>query len=192
MTHTRNLLALVAASLLATASMAMQPAEYSAAKDRITADYKMNKQKCDALKANAKDICMKEAKGTENVAKAELEAQYKPSDKAHYKARVAKADADYGVAKEKCDDLTGNAKTVCQKDAKAAHVRAVENAKVAKAQAQPADTAAEKGAAVAEAKKDAAAEKREADYKAAKARCDAMTGDAQSKCVDDAKRMYAQ
>ncbi len=192
MKHTRNLLALVAASLVATASMAMQPAEYSAAKDRITADYKVNKQKCDALKANAKDICMKEAKGHEKVAKAELEAQYKPSEKAQYNARVAKADADYDVAKERCDDQTGNAKDVCKKDAKAAHVSAVENAKVARAQAQPANTAAEKGAAVSAARKDAAAEKRDADYKAAKERCDAMTGDAQSKCVDDAKRMYAQ
>ncbi|NMM77894.1 hypothetical protein B2J86_15895 [Acidovorax sp. SRB_14] len=192
MTHTRNLLALVAASLVATASMAMQPAEYSAAKDRITADYKVNKQKCDALKANAKDICMKEAKGHEKVAKAELEAEYKPSDSTQYKARVAKADADYDVAKERCDDQTGNAKDVCKKDAKAAHVSAVENAKVAKAQAQPANTAAEKGAAVSAARKDAAAEKREADYKAAKERCDAMSGDAKSKCVDDAKRMYAQ
>ena len=45
---------------------------------------------------------------------------------------------------------------------------------------------------MAEAKKDASAEKREADYKAAKERCDAMSGDAKSKCVDDAKRKYAQ
>ena len=191
-TLTRNFFALMAAGMVATGSMAMQPAEHTAAKERISADYKMHKAKCSAMRANAKDICMKEAKGAENVAKAELEAQYRPSDKASYQARVAHADANYGVAKEKCDDLAGNAKDVCKKDAKADHVHAVENAKVAKVLAQPATSAAEKGAAVAEVRKDAAAEKREADYKAAKERCDAMVGDLKSKCVDDAKRMYAQ
>ena len=67
-----------------------------------------------------------------------------------------------------------------------------ETAKVAAAQAKPADTAAEKAANVAEARKDATAEKNEANYKAAKERCDAMSGDLKSKCVDDAKRMYGQ
>ena len=52
------------------------------------------------------------------------------------------------------------------------------------------DTAAEKAANVAEARKDANAEKNEANYKAAKERCDALSGDAKSKCVDDMKRMY--
>ena len=189
---TPQFLAHMAAGMVASVSMAMQPAEHTAAKERISADYKMHKDKCSAMQGNAKDICMQEAKGAEKVAKAELEAQYRPSDKTQYKARVAHADAAYDVAKEKCDDLTGNAKDVCRKDAKAAHVRAVENAKVAQVQAQPAATAAEKGAAVAEARKDAAAEKREADYKAAAERCDAMTGDLKAKCVDDAKRMYAQ
>ena len=65
-----------------------------------------------------------------------------------------------------------------------------ENAKVAAAQAKPADTAAEKAANVAEARKDAAAEKNEANYKAAKERCDAMRRPQVR--VDDAKRMYGQ
>ena len=105
---------------------------------------------------------------------------------------MAHAGADYAIAKEKCDDLSGNAKDVCVKDARAAHVTAKENAKVAQAQAKPADTPAAKGAAVAEARKDASAEKNEANYKAAKERCDTMQGDVKSKCVDDAKRIYGQ
>ncbi len=192
MKHARNLLAIVAATMLATSAMAMTSAEHSAAKDRISADYKANKAKCDALKDNAKDICMKEAKGAENVAKAELEAQYKPSDKNTYKVAEARADADYAVAKEKCDDQTGDAKKICEKDAKAAHVTAKENAKVARAQAKPSDNAAKKDANVAEVKKEATEEKREAQYKAAKERCDTMSGDVKDKCVADAKRMYGQ
>ena len=188
----RTLIATVAAGLLATSAFAMTPAEHKSEKNRISADYKMDKKACDAMKSNAKDICVKEAKGKEEIAKAELESQYKPSAKATHKVADARADAAYHVAKEKCDDQTGNAMDVCVKDAKAEHVKAKENAKVAAAAAKPADSAAEKNANVAEARKDASAEKNEANYKAAKERCDAMAGDVKSKCVDDAKRMYGQ
>ena len=105
---------------------------------------------------------------------------------------MARAEADYEVAKEKCDDLSGNTKDVCKKDAKAAHVHAVENAKLVKAATAAGETRTEKAANVAEARKDAAAEKREADYKAAAERCYALSGDLKSKCVDDAKRRFAQ
>ena len=66
----------------------------------------------------------------------------KPSAKATRKVADARADAAYDVAKEKCDDLKGNDKDVCEKDAKAARVKAKEDAKVAEAQAKPADSAA--------------------------------------------------
>ena len=190
MNFTRNLIALALTALVATTGMAMDKAEHTAAKDRISADYKMAKQNCDALKDNAKDVCMKEAKGTEDIAKAELEAQYKPDNKSAYKVAKARADANYAVAKEKCDDAAGNTKDVCKKDAKAAHVRALENAKVASAQAKPADNMSEKRADVAEAKQDAAHEKKDADYKAAKERCDTLKGAEQDTCVADAKRKY--
>lgn len=190
MKFTRNLIALALTGLIATTGIAMDKAEHTAAKDHISVNYKMDKEKCGALKANAKDVCMKEAKGTENIAKAELEAQYKPNDKSAYKVAKARADANYEVAKEKCDDATGNAKDVCKKDAKAAHVKAVENAKVARAQAKPADNMSEKRADVAEAKQDAAHEKSEANYKAAKERCDALKGAEQDTCVADAKLKF--
>ena len=185
-----TLIATVAAGLMATSAFAMTQAEHKAANDRISADYKVDKERCDALKDNAKDICQKESKGKENIAKAELESQYKPSPKNTQKLAEARAEAAYEVAKEKCDDLKGNDKDVCEKDAKAARVKAKEDAKVAAAQAKPADNPAEKNAAVADARKDANAEKNDANYKAAKERCDAMSGDAKSKCVDDMKRMY--
>lgn len=186
MTFARTLMASVVAGLMATSAMAMTPAEHKVAKDRIAADNKMNKQKCDGLKNNAKDICMKEAKGAESVAKAELESQFKPSDRNARKLAEARADADYAVAKEKCDDLSGNAKDVCVKDAKAAHVAAQQNAKVAAAQATKSPEKA------AEVRQEATAEKNEANYKAAKERCDALAGDAKARCEDDAKRLYGQ
>jgi hypothetical protein len=128
-------LAVVAACGWTSAAMALTKEEYKAQKDSIEATYKASKEKCDTLKANAKDICVSEAKGVEKVAKAELDAQYKPSPKADAKVREAKADAAYDTAKEKCDDLAGNAKDTCVKDAKVAHANAKADARVSKAAA---------------------------------------------------------
>ena len=92
--------------------------------DRIEAAYKADKAKCDGMKGNAKDVCVKEAKGKENVAKAELDAKSDPSDRNQRKVHDAKADADYDVAKEKCESMKGKEKDACQHDAKAKHEEA--------------------------------------------------------------------
>ena len=105
---------------------------HKAADEKIEAQYKTDKKACDGMKGNAKDICKAEAKGKEKVAKAELDAQYKPSAKADAKVTTAKADADYDVAKEKCDDQKGAAKSACKKEAKAAHDSAKAQAKAEK------------------------------------------------------------
>jgi len=82
------------------------------------------------LADNAKDICRAEAKGKEQVARAQLEDNYKPTAKAQYKALVAKSSADYAVSREKCDDLSGDFKKTCIKDAKLVRTTAVADAKV--------------------------------------------------------------
>jgi hypothetical protein len=153
------------------------------------AQYKTDKESCKSLTGNAKDICMEEAKGKEKVAKAEADAAYKNTPKAREAARVARADASYNVAKEKCDDQTGNAKDVCVKEAKAAHVRAKADAKVDRVAADTTQTSVEKTAA---ARKDAAEDKRDADYKVAIEKCDALAGAAKDNCVKDAKMRYGK
>jgi hypothetical protein len=101
----------------------------NADEDRIEAEYKAAKERCDPMQGNAKDVCQKEAKGKEKVAKAELDAKTSPTAANQRKVHEAKADAAYDVAKEKCDDKKGNDKDVCQKDAKAAHERAMADIK---------------------------------------------------------------
>jgi hypothetical protein len=210
-----NITAVAAAIAMAFSAGAMgatvTKSEYKASKDGISAKYKSDKAACKAMKDNAKDICIEEAKGNEKIAKAELEANYKPTDKNRNEIRIAKADAAYSVAKEKCDDLSGNAKDVCVKEAKAAHVAAKADAKVAiktaevnatarekkadanaTAQEKKADANATAQAKTADVKKDAAADKRNADYAVAKEKCDAMAGDAKTNCIKDAKVRYGQ
>jgi hypothetical protein len=96
----------------------------NAEEDRVEADYKAAKAKCDPMKGNQKDVCEKEAKAHEKVAKAELDAKKDPSPRNQRKVAEAKADGEYDVAKEKCDDMKGNEKNACQKQAKAKHEQA--------------------------------------------------------------------
>ena len=111
----------IASAFVGVSASAMTKDEYKAQKSQIEATAKTDKAACKDMKDNAKDICNSEAKGKEKVAKAELEAQYKPDPKQDKKVANAKADAAYDTAKEKCDDMKGDAKSACVKDAKAAH-----------------------------------------------------------------------
>ena len=185
--------AIAAAVSLAFSACAMASSmtkyEYKAGKKGIEADYTSMKSGCDPLIANAKDICKAEAKGKENVALAELEAAYKPTAKTRNDVRIAKADANYAVAKEKCDDLAGNTKDVCMKEAKAAHVAAIADAKVQLKTTDANQTAHEK---IADVRKDAAADKRDAEYAVAKEKCDALKSDAKDQCVKEAKSRYGK
>jgi hypothetical protein len=110
----------------------MSEDQYKAEKDSISAAYKSAKENCKSMSGNAKDICMAEATGKEKVAKAELEANYKPSGKARRKVMEEKVEADYKIAMEKCDDQGGNLKDVCVKEAKAAMKSAKADAKASK------------------------------------------------------------
>ncbi len=173
--------ALLAASLLALPlayAATMSKADYKAGKTRISADYKSDKAACASQKANAKDICVEEAKAKEKVALAELEYGYTGKAADQNKVLVAKAESAYAVAKERCDDMAGNAKDVCVKEAKAIEIKALADAKLGK----------EIGAA----KKDAAADKIDADYKVAIEKCDALAGDAKSSCVAAAKTKFGK
>lgn len=102
---------------------------YKAEKDRIEGEYKAGKTRCDSLAGNAKDICLAEAKGRKESGEADLEARYEPSKDNRSKAAAAKAEADYAVAKEKCDDHAGDAKDICLEEAKAAEASAKADAK---------------------------------------------------------------
>ena len=173
--------ALLSAGLLAltTAHAATMPkADYQAGKTRISADYKADKAACGPLQANAKDICMQEAKAKEKVALAEIEFGYTGKAADSTKVQVAKAETAYAVAKERCDDKSGTLKDVCVKEAKAIEVKALADAKM--------------GKAIGEAKKDAATDKTDADYKVAIEKCDALAGDPKSSCVAAAKTRFGK
>jgi hypothetical protein len=151
--------------------------------------YKMDKDACSSRSGNAKDICLAEATGKEKIAKADAEAAYNNTPKAREDARVTRADATYNVAKEKCDELSGNPKDVCVKEADAALVKAKADAKVDRVVT---DTRKDAAAKQADASKDANAAKREAEYKVAIEKCDAFAGATKDACVSNAKAQYGK
>jgi hypothetical protein len=197
-----NPLALAIGLILTTAAVAqtMSKDDYQAVKERITADYKSDRTACSSYSGNANDICMAQAHGKEKVAIADLEASYKPTVKNHYEARVAKAEAEYAVAKERCNERAGNAKDVCVKEAQAAETAAKADAtvqmKTAKANAtaneQSVDARAKADSRAADARKDARADKLDAEYELAKEKCDAYAGAAKDSCVNQAKARFGR
>lgn len=172
---------LIVAALLSFSSAqaaTLTKAEYKSEKTRISADYKADKTACASFSGNAKDICVQEAKGKEKVALAELEYGYTGKAADQTKVLEAQAKSAYAVAKEKCDDLAGNPKDVCAKEAKALEVKALADAKL--------------GKKIGEAKKDAALDKSDANYKVAIEKCDALAGEAKNSCVAVARAQFGK
>jgi len=182
----------------------MTKVQYEIAQTGISAEFKLAKAACDSFSANAKDLCLAEASGKEKVATAELNARFAPSEAAGYKVRLARADAEYALARQKCDDLASHVKDVCVKEAEATAATAKANAKAHMKTALAHDAAFEKTSKaqdVADAKSaqaqrkadeisagarmDAAREKSAVAYTVAKEKCDAMAGDAKGNCVKD-------
>jgi hypothetical protein len=79
--------------------------------------YSVAKEKCDDQAGNAKDVCVKEAKAVEVKALADAKMG-KEISIAKKDAASDKNDADYKVATEKCDALSGDAKSSCVTAAK--------------------------------------------------------------------------
>jgi hypothetical protein len=174
--------------------------EYSKGISQANVEYKSAKLACNHLSGNGFGLCIANAKGKRNVSKADLKFRYNPSRKNQFGASIARADADYAIAMEKCDSKAGNLKDVCVKEAKAVQIHQITDAKV-KAQTLEADSDANStkynaNVDAIETKRNANAaadeENKDADYAVAKEKCDALAGNAKDVCIDTAKSRYAK
>jgi len=172
-----GILAACAVAGFSQAAFALGDTEYDAIVKQADTDLKAAKQSCSSLSGNAEDVCKlkAEADHTRTVQRAKAAQKNTPEARAEASEKIA--DADYKLAKEKCDDLSGNAKDVCVQQAKTDHDKAKADYK-----------AAEKGTP--EARHDAIKDKAEADYKLAKEKCDSLAGNAKDVCVQQAKADY--
>ena len=104
-----NLLARVLIMAMVPAASAVSGAEptYVAELDRIKPSF--------GPRANARwppghlgNVCVAEARAVRRIAKAELEARGKGTPKSWYDARIARAEAEFEVAKERCGERSGD------------------------------------------------------------------------------------
>lgn len=172
------LAALLLLPLSAAQAARMSATEHKHADARIAADYKADEAGCKTQAGNAKDICMKEAKAKQTVAHAELQHSYSGKAQDWTRLQVAKAESAYSVAKERCDDKSGQAKDVCVEEAKTIETKALAEAKMSKR--------------IEAARSDAASDKSDADYKLATEKCDSLAGDAKSACIAQVKAKFGK
>jgi hypothetical protein len=186
-----NALALVIGFTLSSGVIAdnMTLDQYKSLETKIEYDYKVAKDKCDSLAGNDEDICEAEVKGKMDIDQAELKHSNKPTPKTLYKARVAKADADYSLAIQKCDEKVGNAEDVCVKEAKAAKIQETASAEAQMKTLKADDEAIDKSY---HARKDAEKDMRDANYAVAKEKCEALDGKTEVGCMSNVKSRFGK
>jgi osmotically-inducible protein OsmY len=121
-----TLLATALSATIAAAPAVAQSSEkagYRKAMDKIEADHKAAKQKCDALKDE--DVCEEQADVMRAKAIAAAVAKHDNTPANREAARNKLAEAEYELAEEKCDAMKGGDKDSCMTTAKSARTAAM-------------------------------------------------------------------
>lgn len=150
--------------------------EYTAKVEEAESAFLSARKACEPLPEQQKSICIAEARANEDRLKADARAEEIDNPKARAEALIKHADADFELAKTKCDVLEGNPKEVCIKRAALDHEERVNIAKV--------NLKSE------EAQREAVAKIRSAEYQLEIKRCDAYAGDEQAACIKRVKDTF--
>lgn len=147
----KKIVILSAAALISTCAFAQTDrAAYKSAWDKTEADYKAAKDRCKSMKGNAEDVCKEEAKVALAKAQLDVTQQYKNNASDVSRAQHKLAEAEYDLAKEKCDDLSGSAKSSCKSEAKASYDRNLASTGATTTTGAVAQNARDAGSAVAD------------------------------------------
>lgn len=114
-------------SLAATAK-SMSSNEYKFLEKNIEVEFTSAKTRCNSLLGVAIDRCLTEAESIRNVSKTELDAKYKRFVSTQSDPRIAKADSDNLLAMQKCNSKTDSDELICERHAKVARKKELDNA----------------------------------------------------------------
>ena len=130
-----TLLATAAGAVFAAPTVALthDPATYRNVTQKPEADYKAAVAKCDAMSGNDKNVCMAEAKVARTRTEADILSRYNTTPVSRERARTNMADAEYNLAKARCDGKAGADKDACMNDAKSVHTAALNDARTDRA-----------------------------------------------------------
>ena len=112
-----------------TAALNHDPATYRNLTHKAETEYRAAAAKCDAKSGNDKDVCMAEARLMRTRTEADALAKYNNTATGHARARTSVADAEYDLAKARCDAKNGADKDSCMDNAKSVHTAALADAK---------------------------------------------------------------
>jgi osmotically-inducible protein OsmY len=127
-----TLLATVAGASFAaapTAALNHDPVTYRNLTQKAESEYRAATAKCDAKSGNDKDVCMAEARLARTRAESEALAKYNNTAAGRAKARTSLANAEYDLAKARCDAKSGADRDSCLDNAKSVHAAALADAK---------------------------------------------------------------
>ena len=116
-----------------TAALNHDPQTYRNLTQKAESEYRAAAAKCDARSGNDKDICMAEARLARTRTEADALSKYNNTAAGRARARTNLADAEYDLAKARCDAKSGADKDSCMDNAKSVHTAALADAKADRA-----------------------------------------------------------
>ncbi|MFL6632911.1 MAG: BON domain-containing protein [Massilia sp.] len=129
-----------------TAALNHDPVTYRNLTQKAETEYRAATAKCDARSGNDKDICMAEARLGRTRTEADVLSKYNNSAAGRARARTNLADAEYDLAKTRCDAKSGADKDSCMDNAKSVHTAALADARADRADANNAAASRATGA----------------------------------------------
>ena len=108
----------------------MARSDYDASKATIESESRQALDHCRDLDGQAKDVCRAEARADERVRKADLDARYRGTTAAAAEARVARAKAQFDVARARCGSEHGSDRLSCMRAAREEKAKALSEAKL--------------------------------------------------------------
>ncbi|MFS2023431.1 BON domain-containing protein [Massilia sp. CT11-137] len=116
-----------------TAALNHDPATYRNLTQKAESEYRAATAKCDARSGSDKDICMAEARLARTRTEADALSRYNNTAAGRARTRTNVADAEYDLAKAKCDAKSGADKDSCMDNATSVHTAALADAKADRA-----------------------------------------------------------
>ena len=149
-------------------------ADLNAGLARAAAALVADRAACNQLAGNPRDVCREQALAKEKLTRAELALASTGTRKSLDYLATVKLDTAYDVARTQCNDKTGDAKTLCTKQAQAMRTQGQADLKpIPRMTSTPGDA------------------RRAADDKLAADKCATMAADTRASCMATAKATKA-
>ncbi len=103
--------------------------DYTEARQGMDSGTRSALAQCRSLEGAAKGLCRATARADERVRKAELEARYRGTVESESEVRLAKLRGAFEVARARCNEHSGEARSACLTSARSEHSRALADAR---------------------------------------------------------------